>query len=149
MLLVPESVPYKMKHLVIPTDFTNNSAKAFQCAKTIQDQNQSNLYALHVYNIPSVYFPYIDRKKALDKTEKHLLDKYRLFLKKNKLENIPFDLVYHEELSVVGVIKKYAEEESMDIVSARGGNRITSLFIGSITNELLSENLSIPILVVK
>lgn len=151
MLLVPESVKHNMEHLLIPTDFTNNSAKAFQCAKAIQNQNQSNLHALHVYNIPSVYFPYIDREKAMDRTEKHLNDKYVAFLRRNKLENIPFALAYHDELSVVGAIRRYAERENMDIiiVSARGGNKITSLFIGSITNELLSEDLNSPVLVVK
>lgn len=151
MLLVPENVKNQLKNILLPTDFTANSVKAFRCARTIQKQNNSKLYTLHVYNIPSVYFPFIDREKAMDKTEAHLEAKYLAFCKRNNIEDVPFTLINHDDLSVVEAIVRHSKKEKMDmiVVSARGGNKITSLFIGSITNELVLEDIPIPILVVK
>ncbi len=151
MMLVPEDVQEKLDYILIPTDFTNNSAKSFKIAEHLQKQHNSKLMAVHVYNIPSVYFPYIDRQKALDKTQKHLENKFLAFSKRLKLGDIPFANFYREDLSVVDSIRKFAREKeaSMIIMSAKGGNKLTSLFVGSITNDMLLQDFKMPVLVVK
>src|SRR5699024_9225483 len=42
------------------------SAEAFKKAELLNEIHPWQQKALHVYNIPSVYFPYIDREKAID-----------------------------------------------------------------------------------
>lgn len=151
MLLVPEEVENKLEYILLPTDFTANSAKSFQMAMSMRNQRNCKLQALHVFNIPQVYFPYIDREKAIDKTQEHLDDRFATFARRFKLNDIPFKHFYRRDLSIVESIRKYAREENADmiIMSAKGGNKLTSLFIGSITKDMLLQDFRMPVMVVK
>jgi nucleotide-binding universal stress UspA family protein len=53
-------------------------------------------------------------------------------------------------MSVVEAIELHAEKGNFDIVivSARGGSKLTALFVGSLTNDLLIRNRKMPLLVV-
>src|SRR5699024_6791540 len=104
---------------------TANSAKSFQMALHLQKQKDFKLEALYVYNIPQVYFPYIDRQKAIDKTQEHLERRYAAFARRFKFTDIPFKHFYRQDLSVVDSIRKHARAENADmiIMSAKGGNK--------------------------
>lgn len=151
MMLIPEKAKHKLDSILVPTDFTVNSAKSFQLASHIKKQNNVELKALNVFNIPSMFFPFIDREKAIDETKKHLDTKYEAFTKRHKLEKVPFKHFYRKDLSVVDSIRKYARESkvNMIVMSAKGGNKLTSLFIGSITNDMLLQDFKMPVLIVK
>lgn len=152
VLLVPEATSYQMKKVLIPTDFSTDSARSFKAAESLVKRSVGEIEALHVYNIPSYFFPYINTQKAKDKTTNHLKDKVQQFQKRFQIsENIEFRYTDREDLSVVEAIEIHAEKGDFDIivVSARGSNNLTSLFIGSITNDLLIRNRKMPLLVVK
>lgn len=152
VLLVPESTSYQMKKVLVPTDFSSDSAKSFKAAESLIHKSVGEIEALHVYNIPSYFFPYINTQKAKDKTTNHLKDKVQQYRKKFQIpEDIKFRYTDREDLSVVEAIEIHAEKGDFDmiVVSARGSNNITSLFIGSITNDLLIRNRRMPLLVVK
>ncbi|MDX1362984.1 universal stress protein [Arenibacter latericius] len=152
LLLVPEDARHSLRKMLVPVDFSSNSAKAFTVANSISSDDNKEIEALHVYNIPSFYFPYIDTQKAKDKTKAHLHARFDQYRKKHRLSaDIKFLHIDREENSVVDIIEREAEKGEFDIIlmSARGGNNITSLFIGSITNDLLLRNRTMPLLVVK
>lgn len=151
VLLVPEEAKHRMERVLVPTDFSSASAKCFQVANSLVERSGGKIEALHVYNIPSFFFPYINTEKAIDKTKRHLQEKVKLFRKKFKLsEQLPFKYTDREELSVVEALELHADKGEFDIVvvSARGGSNITALFVGSVTNDLLIRNRRMPLLVV-
>jgi nucleotide-binding universal stress UspA family protein len=136
----------------VPTDFSSASARCFRVAESLVERSGGTIEGLHVYNIPSVFFPYINTEKAIDKTKNHLKEKVKQFRKRHAITNeLPFRYIDRENLSVVEAIEIHAEKGGFDImiVSARGGNNITSLFVGSITNDLLIRNRKMPLLVIK
>ncbi|WP_310991339.1 universal stress protein [Aequorivita marina] len=152
VLLVPEEAKHRMENVLVPTDFSAASASCFEVANSLVERSGGKIEALHVYSIPSFFFPYINTEKAIDKTERHLREKVKQFRKKNKLsEQLPFRYTDREDQSVVEAIEAHAEKGSFDIIviSARGGNNITSLFVGSITNDLLIRNRNMPLLVIR
>lgn len=152
VLLVPEEAKHRMENVLVPTDFSSASAACFTVANSLVERSGGKIEALHVYNIPSFFFPYINTEKAIDKTELHLKEKVKQFRKKHKLsEQLSFRYTDREDLSVVEAIELHAEKGEFDIVviSARGGNNITSLFVGSITNDLLIRNRKMPLLVIR
>ncbi|GGW56352.1 nucleotide-binding universal stress UspA family protein [Winogradskyella epiphytica] len=151
VLLVPEEAEHKMENVLVPTDFSSASAKCFSVADSLVERSGGNIAALHVYNIPSFFYPYINQEKAIDKTERHLKEKVQQFRKKYKIsEDIPFRYTLREDLSVVDAITRHAEKGKFDMIvtSARGGNKITKLFIGSVTNDLLVSHIKVPLLVI-
>ncbi|MCG2419927.1 universal stress protein [Aequorivita sp. F47161] len=152
MLLVPEEAKHHMNNVLVPTDFSSASARCFRVAESLVERSGGTIEGLHVYNIPSVFFPYINTEKAIDKTKNHLKEKVKQFRKRHAITNeLPFRYIDRENLSVVEAIEIHAEKGGFDImiVSARGGNNITSLFVGSITNDLLIRNRKMPLLVIK
>src|SRR5690554_410789 len=152
VLLVPEKTRHQLKRVLIPTDFSSESAQSFAETQTLIASSQGEIEALHVYNIPSFFFPYINTEKAIDKTKLHLKEKVKQFRKKQKLsEEIPFRYIDRGDVSVVEAIELHAEKGHFDVivVSARGGNNITKLFVGSVTNDLLIRNRKMPLLVIR
>ncbi|WP_313112967.1 universal stress protein [Aequorivita sediminis] len=152
VLLVPEEASHHMEKVLVPTDFSSASARCFTVADSLVARSGGSIEGLHVYSIPSFFFPYINTEKAIDKTKYHLKEKVKLFKKKFKLaEDMAFRYIDRESYSVVEAIEIHADKGEFDIVvvSARGGNNITSLFVGSVTNDLLIRNRRMPLLVVR
>lgn len=152
VLLVPEEAKHKMQNVLVPTDFSAASARCFGVAESLVERSGGKIEGLHVYNIPSFFFPYINTEKAIDKTKAHLKEKVAQFRRRYKLpEKVSFRYTDREDMSVVEAIEIHAEKGDFDIVvvSARGGNNITTLFVGSVTNDLLIRNRSMPLLVVR
>jgi nucleotide-binding universal stress UspA family protein len=152
VLLVPEKAELTIERLLVPTDFSSDSALSFHVASNVAKLSNASIEALHVYGIPSFFFPYIDKEKAHEETKKHLSNRFEQFKKRhNLMEALTFKFVNKNDLSIVETIEKEAikNNSSMIIVSARGANNLTSLFIGSTTNELLIRDRKMPLLVVK
>lgn len=152
LLLVPEESRLTLNKILAPTDFSSNSIQALQASLLIAAQTKGEVESLHVYGIPSFYFPYIDREKAHEETRKHLHSRFIELQKKHALpSDTLFKYVDKKESSVVEMIQREAERGNFDmiIISARGANNLTSLFIGSTTNDLILSNQTMPILVIK
>lgn len=151
VLLVPEEAKHRFERVLVPTDFSANSFKSFEVAQTLVERSGGEIESLHVYNIPSFFFPYINTEKAIDKTNDHLKERVKQFRKRFKLpETIPFKYTDRRDMSVVEAIELHADKGNFDIVivSARGGSKLTALFVGSLTNDLLIRNRKMPLLVV-
>lgn len=153
LLLIPENATHNIDKILIPTDFSAPAARTFQVAKGISESFKSSIDVLHIFNIPSFFFPYIDNKKAIDKTSEHSQERYSQFIKKNKVdtENIKFNSIHQGESSVVDIIVNTIRRKEIDMVilSARGANKLTSLFVGSTTQGLILKNLTVPLFIIK
>lgn len=152
LLLVPEETRPALNTILAPTDFSNNSILSLQAALMMARQSGGTIESLHVYGIPSFYFPYIDTEKALEETRKHLDNRFLELRKKHALPSeVHFKYIDKKESSVVEMIEREAERGDFDmiVISVRGANNLTSLFIGSTTNDLLLSNQKTPLLIIK
>ena len=152
LLLVPEETTDLLERILVPTDFSPESARSFEVALRLCGQEGSHIEALHVYGIPQFFFPYVDLDAAVDKTKLHLQERFTQFRRKYQL---PADILFKyqdkEETSTVETIVQEAVAGNFDLiaVSAKGANNLTTLFIGSTTNDLLIRPIRKPLLVVK
>src|SRR5690606_9396117 len=152
VLLVPEEAPHRMENVLVATDFSAASARCFPVAASLVERLQGRVEALHVYDLPQFFFPYINTEKAIDKTKVHLKERVQQFRKKYKIsEQATFKYINRGYHSIVEVIDIHADRRSSDmvLVFARGGNNITTIFVGSTTNDLLARNRKMPLLVVR
>lgn len=152
VLLVPEEAQHQMQNVLVPTDFSAASARCFPVAASLVERSGGRVEAVHVYDLPQFFFPYINTEKAIDKTKTHLKERVQQFRKKHKLsEQITFKYIDREDHSIVEAIEIQADRSGSDmvVVSARGGNNITTLFVGGTTNDLLARNRKMPLLVVR
>ncbi len=152
LLLVPEETEQALKKILVPTDFSADSALSFQAARRIAESTGAEIEALHAYGIPSFFFPYINTEKAHEETKKHLGSRFAQFRKKYLWsDNIHFNYVDKKDSSTVETIERVADKGKFNliIVSIRGANNLTSFFVGSTTNDLLLRNRKMPLLVIK
>ena len=98
------------------------------------------------------FSPYIQTNTAIEKIEKHLQQKSDRFFKKVILTP-PEErqLIFAKDKTVSEKFAAEIENNHPDlvIISDKGGNNISSLLIGSLTEELFDEILKSPLLIIK
>lgn len=151
LLMVPENFS-KFENILIATDFSKNSLKAFKKANYLNSNEKSNLDAIHIYHIPPRYMPYLSNEKDTLSLQKHYEKKAIDFKRKNKIENLnTFYVKNANALSVTKKIIEFTEKQNYQllILTCKGKNSITNLLVGSVTNKLVNKHLNAPLLVVK
>ena len=152
IITVPQTANIKLDEVWIGTDFSGPSKKSFQFIEQIRNKIKFQLNSLHIYHVPIQFSPYVPKDDAVEKIEKHLQQKSSKFFKKF-LINTPDknEMIYAKDKSVSERFLFEIEKRHPDLVvlSDKGGNNISSLLIGSLTEELFNESLKSPLLIVK
>ncbi len=152
ILSVPEGAPLILDKLWVGTDFSNPSKKSFTFAENLRHQPSTQLSAVHIYHVPMQFSPYVSSEDAVQKIEKHLEQKSSKFFKKSTSPAPDHSqLLFAKDKSVGDKFQIELQKQKPDllILSDKGSNNISSLLIGSLTEELFDEHLSCPLLVVK
>lgn len=155
LLMVPEATTFSLEHLLVPTDFSDNSLAALEYAHYLGRQTEATLSALNVFSVPAHYFPFIpvnDMNSALDKDARK---GYEKFIKSAKQKgvvdyDVPGEVVFSKGKSNGEVIYEYAVKHrtNMIIAGARGRGAWASL-LGSVTVQLIKKDMYIPLLIVR
>lgn len=152
ILSVPKSAQLELKNIWVGTDFSGHSKKSFQFVEQYRGKFDIYLKSIHVFHVPMQFSPYIQTNTAIEKIEKHLQQKSDRFFKKVILTP-PEErqLIFAKDKTVSEKFAAEVENNHPDlvIISDKGGNNISSLLIGSLTEELFDESLKSPLLIVK
>ena len=151
ILSVPENPQYNLKEVWVGTDFSRESKKCFQLTELFQRELGSKITAAHIYNVPIQFAPYLDKEDVVPKIEKHTQKKFEKFLTGTSGQDITTRIIRGREASVSDRLYKEANKAnaSLLVVSDKGGNVFSSLLVGSVTDELFSSQLQVPLWIVK
>ena len=154
VLFVPENSQYKLKKILVPTDFSENSAMALEMALGIRKQNSCEILVQSVYKVPTGYhytgkeyseFAVIMRKNA----EKDM----NAFLKKHNVINEDLEVIFSldDNDKPADVISDVAQARQADLIilGSRGRTAAAAFLLGSVAVQLLQHNKTIPYLIVK
>ena len=147
-----------MKKILVPVDFSINSAEAMRKAVAISKQldEPAQITALHNYEPPANYSAYRfnqtkllamikeDREKALQ----HFLEEHVPEADRHTIEPC---LLQHQHQRIGSNISSFAEKYNFDLIvmGAKGHSRVALLLMGSVTEKVLSLTKKVPVLVVK
>ena len=157
-LIVPDLSQASITNILVPIDFSENSAKALHTAVAINNDLTlpASITCVHVYDMPDMNWYRIQRtedefRKLLEENRKEALDK---FLKKEIPEyhdRIETRLVPKMKPSIGSSIMDIVDEEGADLIimGARGHSQIERLLMGSVTEKVLALTSHVPVLVVK
>jgi nucleotide-binding universal stress UspA family protein len=152
ILSVPRDFTPEIKNIWGGTDFSRESRKVFNIAQLLQEATQAPVTAAHVFSVPVQFSPYLPKEAMAPKIEKHAKQKSEKFLSKldYKGEVTPL-IIPGRDSSVARNLLDFAKKNKVDIliVADKGANNISSLLIGSVTEELFGENPEIPLWVAK
>ncbi|MDR9447781.1 MAG: universal stress protein [Psychroflexus sp.] len=150
ILWVPELKNFKINKIWIGTDFSNSSLRAFEMGYSIQKKSNATLEGVHIYNLPLHFSPYLPTDKIKVKVQEATKKRSARFKKKlNKSTKI--NLVAGRDANIGSVMGDMIKSEDVDllIVSDKGNSSFSPFFVGSVTEELMNQNINIPIIIVK
>ncbi len=151
ILAVPRGANLDLKNIWTGTDFSKESKKVFQLTEILRKKTNSKITAAHIFNVPIQFAPYLDKEETIPRIEKHTKEKFKKFLSKIEMPEIETRSIRGRNASIS---EKLSEEAAKDgagllVVADKGGNVFSSLLVGSVTDELFSSKLKIPLWIVK
>ncbi|SHE76144.1 Nucleotide-binding universal stress protein, UspA family [Psychroflexus salarius] len=151
-LWIPKNTNNSMDKVWVGTDFSNTSKKCFAYADFLNSKHNFVFEAVHVYNLPIHFSPYVNNSKIEPKMKDYVDKKFDNFLKKIKFSGeINQIKILGREANIASKLKKEAYKNNVDllIVADKGANTISNLTLGSITEDLFNRDLKIPLFIVK
>ncbi len=136
---------FKPTKILVPTDFSGYSSKAFERALDIARQNQAELVLLHVVNrdIQACSVDYCFKEDEMEKLEKDMLEGARDRLRKEvekfttpnetKISTEVRQGIPYEE------ILKFQDLNKIDliVIASHGRSAIAKFFLGSVTSNVI------------
>lgn len=156
VLFVPEQPRTVLKKIMVPIDFSDNSARALQMALRFkQHLPETEIQAVHlIHMLSTVYYTGLDqnpsyRKTLLDAAEKS----WKAMVEKHQLPAAEIRKVYIEDAygNVSRHLTEYvaAEEADLVLMGAQGHTALQNLIYGSVTERFVQRCRKQPILVVR
>lgn len=152
ILSIPKNAKPVITNIWAGTDFSSASKKVFEVAENLQRTTSAAVKAVHVYNVPVQFSPYIPKENLDLKIENHLKEKYEKFIKKIEYKgDLTTDIIPGRDSGVAEKLRSKAETSKVDliIVGDKGRNTFSSLLVGSVTEELFNQDLEVPLWIVK
>jgi len=141
-----------MKRILIPTDFSEHSIYALKVAATIARKTESEIYLLHLLDIPGQYGDAIKQDAEIPEIMffiKKVQERFDEMQKADYLKDISVTVAIHFQKAYEG-ISQFCKKEDIDLIvmGSHGTNGFREAYVGSNTEKVvrLSE---IPVLVIK
>ncbi len=151
ILFVPENSRYGLKKVLVPVDFSEQSAKALKTAIEMAKEEDGSAIAQHIYRYRAQFFPYAmteEDKQKMDKEVQQTRDKF--------LEdyNIPSDLKFvlsrHNNDKLMDVVYDLLVHEQADLlVFGSKVKALPSLIRRDFIDKAIHYNFGVPILIQK
>ena len=151
-LWVPEVAQNKIEKVWIGTDFSNSSKKCFPYAQFLKSKQDFELEAVHVYSLPVHFSPYVNDSKIEPKMKEYVNKKFINFFKKiENSDEITQTKIMGREVNIANRLKKEAYRNNVNLLmmADKGGNTFSNLSLGSVTEDLFTNELNIPLLIIK
>jgi len=152
ILSIPKNAQPLISNIWAGTDFSSASKKIFSVAETLQGITGAKVKAVHVYNVPVQFSPYIPKEHLDGKIESHLKEKSGKFIKRIGYKgDLTTEIIPGRDTGIAEKLRVKAKSSNVDliIVGDKGKNTFSSLLVGSVTEELFNEDLEVPLWIVK
>lgn len=152
VLLVPDwAFNNNITNLVVPIDFSKHSKKLLSVAQDIASTATANLGAVHVYELPRWFFPYIPEEKANISLLKNAEKSYQKLADSRDLQDTKCVFLSGKDKGVAKTIQAYAVKQKADfvILGLKGKNQFAGFQLGSVAVKTSQLDWQIPVLFVR
>lgn len=152
VLFVPEGCQARFTNILVPIDFSDNSANAMDVALAFASASGiKKIYCVHIYEVPIGYYKTGKSYEHFAKIIKgHAEKQYRDFMDKIDLKGVSvipiFELAKQERKGIEAAAKEH--QADLLIMGARGRKAGAGVLLGSVTEDLIRTS-NIPLLAVK
>jgi len=155
VLFLTEKADLPIREIIVPLDLSDDSAHALQTALQLRHHDAAiKISVFIVVDVPSTVYPInMHRSRLVEVLKENATNNYQEFLQKHDIQGDDLELVIQENsyFSVADHIKEFAEKRnaSLIIMGAQGHTPFEDFLFGSVTEKLVENNKSVPILVVR
>ncbi|WP_340104762.1 universal stress protein [Rhodohalobacter sp. 8-1] len=152
ILFVPEAARYQLTKVLVPTDFSDQSAKAIHLAYEMTRDDGGNVIAQNVYNYPAQFFPYLPQEDDEKKMNEYLKNKKEEFIEKHSIpKDVEFEFSLNVEGSKMDQIYDLVIQEQIDMIVgvSKADKGITSVFREDFTDKMAYFRFGVPLLIKK
>ena len=131
-----------LKHILVPTDFSEASYSAMKYGRALAESFGSSLHVLHVIEDPVLYaptsegyVPYVDLQEEMEKSAREWLNKV---LTDADRERFHARLVTKRGSPFVEIVR-YAKTEAIDLIvmGTHGRGPIAHMLLGSVAEKVV------------
>jgi sulfate permease, SulP family len=145
--LVPDGAPVSLTNIMMPVDFSENSADSVGVATSIaKTAGLSECLAVHIFSDPSIirYDEHIDELRSSEH------ESYNKFVAPIDRHGITVEPAFVEGNNVSGTILYTAKRHGADllVMNTRGRSRAASILLGSVTTQVMVDS-PVAVLAVK
>ncbi|MBN1545389.1 MAG: universal stress protein [Syntrophaceae bacterium] len=152
VLIIPEGAGSKITKVLVPVDFSENSADAANVAAAFAlASGLSDIICLHAYQVPMGYYKTgKSYEQFAEIMKKHAEVNFREFMQEADLKGISALPVFVLDKNPVRAIEDTAKKEKIDLLvtGARGRSAGAAVLLGSVTEQLIWKT-ETPIIAVK
>jgi nucleotide-binding universal stress UspA family protein len=151
ILFVPENARYQLSNVLVPVDFSEQSANGVKKALDLVSENDGNVYAQHIFEYRAQFFPYMLSDEEKNKINKEVEKKKAEFISSYNLPaNVEFILSKLNE----GREADYVYEETINkqadlIVIGSKSKKLSALLRHDFTEKMANYAFGVPLLILK
>lgn len=148
VLVFPERANLNISRMLVPIDFSDASLHALHLSTTLADQLNIEMESMHVYKLPTQYFPLISEEKAVKKAEEVVRERFVELQRKHKeVANVPYITVRAAGKSIADRICLQLQKGKYDmlVLGLKGLNPIPSLSLGTVPTTLYNSDIDVPL----
>lgn len=148
VLVFPETASFNVRKVLVPIDFSDTSVHAVRLSKELSDQLGLELEIMHVYRLPTQFFPLISEEEAVRKAVEVVKEKFADLQKRHReMAGIPYTLVRAANKSIAERIALHLEKGHHDllVLGLKGNNPLPSLSLGSVPTEVYNSDINVPL----
>lgn len=156
VLFVPESFSLNIQNILVPVDFSEHAARAAEMALGLSTALEGDVvHFLNLYNVPSGYYRLGESyEESSRQMATYAEEDYQQFLAKlelvsqNQVQAHFVDQGDHSQVEII-VEKLKSLNCQLLVIGSKGRTNISAMFLGSLTEKLIHDDLGVPVLVVK
>lgn len=156
ILFIPENIPEKINEILVPIDFSKNSARALKNALSLSNGNTLVTAVNIIQMLHTDYYTglamNIDFRESMREKAIDAFDDFQLEYVSNKdRDRLKTEVVINETDNVTTQLKDYLRRHKFDlIVMGAKGHTLFELFLmGSVTESFVDSYAKTPVLVIR
>lgn len=153
--LVPPTVSNSIDNILVPMDFSQNSYMSLELASQLSSQHpEMHVHGLHIYKLPHGYFKTgLSKDEFIEEMVTNAQQEFEHFIEKCTIDRNRLTMHYRMQTGdgIPYMINRFAFSNKIDaiVLGSRGGNTLSTFFLGRVTEALIDRDQYLPMFVVK
>lgn len=151
ILFVPENSRYQLDNILVPIDFSEQSASATAVASKLAEKTGGAVTAQHIYEYKAQFFPYLMSEEEMKRVDQKTEDKKDAFLNSYSIpENVKISLTRHNKGKLADTVyDKVLSIQADIIIVASKAKRFSGLISHDFTDKMVNYAFGVPLLLLR